>query len=51
MIVEGKPNTDINQERIVFGSYALVYTGTRNDTNRRIITSIELNESNNHGGN
>ena len=27
MIVKGKPNPDFNQKRIVFGSYALVYTG------------------------
>ena len=44
MIVEGKPNTDFNQYRIVFGSYDLVYTGTRNYMNRRSIPSISLNE-------
>ena len=50
MIVKGKLNPDFNQYRIKFGSYALVYTGTSNDTNTRIITSISLNESNYHGG-
>ena len=44
MIVKGKPNTDLNQESIVFGSYALVYTVKRNNINRRIIPSIALNE-------
>ena len=49
MIVERK-NLDFNQERIVFGSYALVYTGTSNNTRRRIIPSIALNKSKYHGG-
>ena len=44
MIVKGKPNTDFNQERIVFGSYDLVYTGTRNKMNIISVTSIALNE-------
>ena len=42
MIVEGK-NPDFNQERILFGSYVLVYTGTRNETNRGSIPYISLN--------
>ena len=50
MIVEGKPNPYFKQEKIVFGSHALVYTGTRNDTNIRRISSIELNESKDHRG-
>ena len=29
MIAKGKPNYDSNRERIVFGSHALVYTGTQ----------------------
>ena len=44
MIVEVKPNPGFNQESIVFGSYALVYTVKRNNINRRIIPSIALNE-------
>ena len=44
MIVEGKPNTDFNQYRIVFGSYDLVYTGTRNKMNIISVTSIALNK-------
>ena len=50
MIVKGKPNPDFNQERIVFGSYELFYTGTSNGSSIRIIPSIALNESKNHGG-
>ena len=50
MIVEGKLNTDFNQERIVFGSYAVVYTVTINDMNKISIPYIALNESNDHGG-
>ena len=45
IIVEVKPNPDFNQEMIVFGSYALVYTGTSNNMNRIRIPSIALNES------
>ena len=50
MIVEGEPDTNFNQERIVFGSYDLVYTGTSNGMNRRSIPSIELNKSKDNGG-
>ena len=49
IIFKGKPNSNFNQESIVFGSYYLFYTGTINDMNRRSIPSIALNESNNHG--
>ena len=35
MIVKRKPNPDFNQDGIVFGSYALVYTGTGNNMNRK----------------
>ena len=51
MIVKGKMNPDFNQEMIVFGSYALVYTGTSKDTKRRSIPPISLNKSNDNGGN
>ena len=51
MKVEGKPNPDFNQERVLFGSYNLVYTGTSNDINRISIPSIALNKSNDRGGN
>ena len=44
MIVERKKRLDFNQERIVFVSFALFYTGKSNDMNRRSIPSIELNE-------
>ena len=48
MIAKGKPNPDSNQERIVFGSYDLVYTSTSNYMNIRIISSIALNKLNNN---
>ena len=40
MIFYGKPSTDFKQDRIVFGSYAPVYTGKSNDIKRRSIQSI-----------
>ena len=43
MIVEGEPDPDFNQERIVFGSYNLIYTGTSNAINRISILYIALN--------
>ena len=49
-IVQGKPNPDMNHKRIVHGSYAMVYTGTKNDMNRRSVPAIALNASNQHGG-
>ena len=51
MIVEGKTNTDFNLERIVFGSYYLVHTGTSSDMNRSSILYIALKKSNNCGVN
>jgi hypothetical protein len=50
MIVEGRPNPDFNHKRIVFGSYALVYTGTDNTMEARSVPAIALQESNDHGG-
>ena len=50
MIVEGKPDTSFNQERILFGSYSLFYTGTSKNMNRKIIPYISLNKSNYHLG-
>ena len=49
-IVEGKPKPDFTHKLIFFGSYAIVYTGTENNMNRRGVPSIALNESNDHGG-
>ena len=46
----GKINPDFNQERIVFGAYALVYTCTINGINTRSIPPIALNDSDNHIG-
>ena len=50
IIVEVNLNPDFKQERIVFGSYALFYTGTSNNINRIIIPYLALNKSNDHGG-
>ena len=49
-IVEGKPNPDFNNKRIVFGSYALVYIDTDNTMNARSVPAIALEESNDDGG-
>ena len=45
-----KPSTDFKMKVIFFGSYAMVYTGTTNTSNRRSIPSIALRESNEYGG-
>ena len=50
MIFKGKTNPNFNQDVIMFGSYALVYTGTSNYMNRRSIPSISLKKSNDHAG-
>ena len=50
MIVEVKVNPKFNHKRITFGSYAMVYTGTKNNMKRRSVPAIALNESNEHGG-
>jgi hypothetical protein len=49
-IVQGKPNPDMNHKRIVHGSYAMVYIGTKNNMTRRSVPAIALNPSNMHGG-
>jgi hypothetical protein len=49
-IVQGKPNPDMNPKRIVHGSYAMVYIGTKNNMTCRSMPAIALNPSNMHGG-
>jgi hypothetical protein len=49
-IVQGRPNPDMNHKRIVHGSYAMVYIGTKNNMSRRSVPAIALNPSNMHGG-
>jgi hypothetical protein len=49
-IVLGRPNIDFNHNKIVFGSYALVYAGTKNNMKSRSIPAIALNPSNEWGG-
>ena len=49
MIVQGKGNPNFNHKRITCVSYAIVYTGTKNNIKRSIITAIAFKESNDHG--
>ena len=46
IIVIGKQNPDLNQNIIVFGSYSMVYTGTKDNMKINIVPAIALNESN-----
>ena len=50
MLVEGKqyPRGDI--KRIVYGSYALVHAGTKNNLDSRTVPAVALRDSNNSGG-
>ena len=48
-IVEGKPNPDFNQKRIVLGLYAMVHIGTTNTLKARFVLVRSLNVSNNRG--
>ena len=50
IILEGKPNPNMNNAHISFGSYVFVHIGTDNTMKRRSIPAIALNESNEHGG-
>jgi hypothetical protein len=50
MIVQGLPKPNLQYKRIVYGSYALMYIGTKNDQSTRSIPGIALNPSNEHGG-
>jgi hypothetical protein len=50
MIVQGLPKPNLRYKRIVYGSYALVYIGTKNDQSARSVLAIALNPSNEHGG-
>jgi hypothetical protein len=49
-IIKGKPKLDLEKKMIVFGSYALVYTGTTNTNKPRAVPAIVLRRSNNTGG-
>jgi hypothetical protein len=50
MIVQGLPKPNLKYKRIVYGSYALVYVGTKSDQSARSVPAIALNPSNEHGG-
>ena len=49
-IVEGKPKFDFGRAMITFGSYVLIYTGTKNSTKPISVPAIALRRSNNAGG-
>ena len=49
-IVKGKSKIDLSTEKISFGSYLLVYTGTINDIKTRAVPTIALRRSNSLGG-
>ena len=49
-IVMGTPQPAFNKPQFPFGSYAMVYVGTRNDITSRSIPAIALQESNDFGG-
>ena len=50
MIVTGKSNPNMDSKRIIFGSYAVSYKGTKNNMSGRGIPAITLRESNDAGG-
>ena len=45
-IIDGATNPDCNRKRIIYGAYALAYTGTNNSMHARTTHSIALYESN-----
>ena len=49
-IVEGKPKPDMNTKRIVYGSHAMAFIGTKNNMARRSVPAIALSPSNLHRG-
>ena len=49
-IVQGVPKPNMKYKRIVFGAYAMVYSGTNNKLDARSVPVIALNSSNEHGG-
>ena len=49
-IVQGVPKPNMKYKRIVFGAYAMVYSGTNNKLDARSVPAIALNSSNEHSG-
>ena len=49
-IIEGKKKPDFNYQHIAFGSYALIYVGTKNNLKARSVPAIALKPSNDWGG-
>ena len=49
-MVDGKNKLDMGMKMLEFGSYAMVYVGTKNNTKQRSVPAIALLPSNNAGG-
>ena len=49
-IIDGKTNPDCSRKIIVFGSYALAYTGTKNNMESMVTPGIVLYEANDFDG-
>ena len=49
-IIEGCPHLDFNQNHTDFGAYAMVHTGTMNNSKERDIPAITLKLLNEKGG-
>ena len=49
-VIEGKRKPDFNYQQISFGSYALVYVGTKNNLKARSVPAIPLKLLNDWGG-
>ena len=49
-IIDGCDYPDLKVKRITFGSYVLLYTGTKNNMNRPSTPVIGLSQSNQTGG-
>ena len=49
-IVEGRKKPDFNHQHLAFGTYALIYIGTKNNLKARSVPAIALKPSNDWGG-
>ena len=49
-LIEGKRKPDFNYQHISYGSYALVYVGTKNNMKARSVPVNALKPSNDWGG-
>ena len=49
-IITGRPKPDLSKQHIAFGSYAMVYAGTKNNMKSRSTPAIALKPTNGWGG-